>query len=116
VPFSSLNDTFENIVAQAAVITAEVTRSLDWYENKLGNVSTPAQMLELGALLASVRHGREMAMDLLKTVPSPNKVPFDVAESVADVTRSLFNFVDSCDQREETINKIALGYSHKSAE
>ena len=116
MPLSSLNDTFENIVTQAAVITKEITRSLDWYENKLGNVSTPEQMLELGALLSSVRHGRAMAMDLLKTVPSPNKVPADVAQSVADVTTSLFRFVDSCDQREETINKMALGYSRKCAE
>jgi len=111
----SLKDSFERIVTQASVISAEVTRSLDWYESKLGRLTKPEELLELGALLASVRRGRAMAEDLLRGVPSPNQVPADVAESVAEVTTSLFHFIDSCDQREEAINSIVLGYRRKNA-
>jgi len=111
----SLKDSFERIVTQASVITTEVTRSLDWYESKLGKLTKPQELLELGALLASVRRGRSMAEDLLRGVPSPNQVPANVAESVAEVTTSLFHFIESCNQREEVINSLVRGFRAQNA-
>jgi hypothetical protein len=111
----SLKHSFEHIVTQASVISAEVTRSLDWYDSKLGKLSKPQELLELGALLSSVRRGRVMAEELVKGVPSPNQVPANAAESVAEITTSLFNFIESCNQREEAINSMALRYRNKNA-
>ena len=56
-----------------------------------------------------------MAEELLRGVPSPNQVPPNVAESVAEVTTSLFRFIDSCDRREEVINRMVLGFGGKTA-
>lgn len=111
----SIRESFEHIVTQASVITAEVTRSLDWYEQRLGKLNKAEELLELGALLSSIRRGRAMAEELVRGVPSPNQVPAHVAESVAEVTSSLFHFIESCDKREEIINSIVLGYRTKNA-
>ncbi|HNX04009.1 MAG TPA: hypothetical protein PKI32_00820 [Opitutales bacterium] len=113
---SSLKVSFERIVSQSAIIAADMERSLDSYESRLGSMTRPEEMLELGALLSSVRRGRRMALELLRGIPSPNKVPPYLADSVAEVMTSLFNFVSSCDDREATIQRMAAGLAGKSAQ
>lgn len=110
----SLRVSFERVVSQSAVIAADMERSLNAYEDRRGPVSPDGELLELGALLASVRRGRAMAMELLRGIPSPNKVPAHFAPAVAEVMTSLFNFVSSCDGREETINRMVADLRARS--
>ena len=112
---SSLKASFEYIVRQASFITTDVTRSLDLYESREGMRTKAEELMELGALLSSIRRGHAMAEKLLAGMPSPNQVPAYAAESVAEVTASLFHFADSCEQREDAIHSMVLGLDGKNA-
>lgn len=85
----------------------EVNQALDSYESVLENGTQTEKMLELGALLANVRRGREEAYALLAAVPSPNKVPAHLCEEIVGVTKGLFGFIESCQQREKLIQRMA---------
>jgi hypothetical protein len=99
----SLQENFDRISVCAMRIADEVNSSLDSYEEKLRGPSQREKMLELGALLANVRQGRREAMELLRGVPSPNKVPAYLAEDVSRIGSALFRFVETCDERERII-------------
>jgi hypothetical protein len=99
----SLQESFDRISVSALRIADEVNRSLDSYEEKLRGSSQREKMLELGALLANVRQGRREALELLRCLPSPNKVPQCVADDVSRIGNALFRFVDTCDERERII-------------
>lgn len=111
---SSLREGFERIVAEAHEITAEVDAALDSYERQL-DAPAPARLLEMGVLLASVRHGRQRARQLASLLPSPNRMPEHLQESVAVIGQALFAFVDSCTERETIIRGMATSLCRRLA-
>jgi hypothetical protein len=112
---SSLKENFEHIVTQTAEIAHEVNSSLDCYESLADKCSQTEKVLELGALLSSVRRGRRQALELLRVVPSPKQVPSHLGEEVAGIAKALFGFIHTCDQRAAIINRIVLGLDRSVA-
>jgi len=106
----SLKENFERIVTRTDEIAREVNSSLDSYESLDEGCTQTKKVLELGALLSSVRRGRRQALELLSTVPSPNQVPANLGEEVASVAKALFCFIHTCDQREDLVGRIVSGW------
>lgn len=103
---TALNASFRRIAIEAQDIADRVNRSLDLYEQV--EAITPGQkILELGVLLAEVRQGRERALELTRTVPSPNRVSADLQDQVIQVAQALFAFVETCKIRETIIDGMA---------
>ncbi len=105
----SLKENFEKIVERSSEMMRELNTALDRYEASLRGADSISRMLELGALLACVRRGRDQALELLASVPSPNRVPSHLSEEVVGVANALFGFLESCDQREALIMRLAEG-------
>jgi hypothetical protein len=111
----SIEENFSYIIRKASVITDEANRSLDDFERKTGRISPREEIFEMGMLMANLRRCRMIAEDLSERIPSPNKVPREYADSVAEVAAALFRFIGTCERREESIGKKALGYSCETA-
>jgi hypothetical protein len=107
---TSIQENFAYIIAQVAAITREANNSLDRYETKSGDVAPAEELLEMGILLACIRRCHKAADALSRRIPSPNQVPREYSDSVAEVANALFRFMESCGKREEIIGKNALGY------
>jgi hypothetical protein len=108
----TLEDNFAYIVSQANAITRDVNRSLDRYEEREDAVCPTERILDMGVLIASLERGRTMAWELASRVPSPNQVPAELADSVAEITNALFRFIESCERRETGIGEMVLGSGH----
>jgi hypothetical protein len=114
VDSSALNSCFRRIAVEAEDIANRVNRSLDLYE-QVEAVSPGQQILELGVLLADVRHGRARALELTRSVPSPNMVSPDLQDQVIKVSQALFAFIETCRIRETIIDGMANKLSRETA-
>jgi hypothetical protein len=112
---TSISENMSSIVAQATAITEQANLSLDRYERKVGRLSRREEIFEMGILLAGIRHSRSQATALSKIIPSPNRVPHEYAKAYAEIANALFGFIESCERREDSIGKMALGFRCETA-